>query len=221
VAINSGLGNNLASASRINRPNSGVGGNNIIIASGIGGGIYGGYGGYGGYPGYTGFNPYLSGYPFTSSVLPLDYAYTPYAGPTYIDPNLNNVRGYPPTNSLYSTPAPRLYPGGAVNPANPIPEVGPAPRAATATLEVSVPTLETELWFNGVKTQTQGLKREFVTPELVPGQSYAYELRARFVLNGKEYDQTRIITLHAGSQMVISISSDSREQLAIPAGIKI
>jgi len=214
-----------ASGQSVVRPIAGLGGGGIIIGGGFGNTIYGG-----GYAGYSGFSPYLSGYPFQSGIVPIDYgpgplmyAYTPQAGLTYVDPTLNNVRGYPPS-TMYPNASPRLYPGAiaAPGPAGiPPQELGPTPLTTTASVQVKVPTADTELWFNGVKTSTPGMIREFATPELAPGQNYTYELRAKFVVNGKEYDQTRSITLHAGSQIVVTISVDGRETLPAPSGIKI
>ena len=95
-------------------------------------------------------------------------------------------------------------------------EAAPAPRAATATVHVIVPVASAELWFNGAKTQTTGMKREFVTPQLTPGQSYTYEVRARWMANGKEYDQTRKLTVQAGGQSILNFAADEREQLPAP-----
>ena len=73
-----------------------------------------------------------------------------------------------------------------------------------------------ELWFNGVKTQQTGTKRTFTTPELAPGKVYSYEIRARWMEKGQEYDQTRTVTVQPGAQVVFAFFAGAKEQLPPP-----
>ena len=93
----------------------------------------------------------------------------------------------------------------------------PKPRPATASLEVMVPSADTELYFNGIKTQQTGLKRSFTTPELEPGKAYSYEVRARWMENGKEMEQTRTVVVQAGNQSIVAIFPGGKEGLPPPS----
>ena len=200
--------------------NGGLGGYGGI--GGYGGGI-GGYGLYGG--GIGGYGLYGGGYrrrmaygggglsnysPSSASVIvgggsgPNGGGYGGAYGSGYGGGLPYGGAGIYPPDDIFGSP----IPGG---------ETAPAPRAATATVQVSVPVASAEFWFNGAKTQTTGLKREFVTPELPPGQTYAYEVRARWVVNGKEFDQTRKMNVQAGGKTVLNFAADAREQLPAPA----
>jgi uncharacterized protein (TIGR03000 family) len=127
----------------------------------------------------------------------------------------DNYQSFYPPGDVYGSPVP-----GMVVPPE---EAAPSPKAATAMVGVLVPTNDTELWFNGAKTQTRGTKREFVTPELPPGQTFSYEVKARWTAEGKEIERTRIVRVQAGMQSVVNFLVDEREQLpapGLPQGIK-
>jgi uncharacterized protein (TIGR03000 family) len=158
---------------------------------GLGYGLgYGGFGGYGGYGGY--------GYD-----VPI---YVPYFSSSYIAPV--PASGYGPDfGGNIPVPGPQL-PQGSDG------------RITTASVEVYLPNKDAELWFNGVKTQQTGQKREFITPELQPGKSYTYEVRARWMEDGKQYDQTRTVTVRSGAQVVFAFYADKKEQLPVPVEVQ-
>jgi uncharacterized protein (TIGR03000 family) len=58
--------------------------------------------------------------------------------------------------------------------------------------------------FGGVKTVQSGPVRAFVSPSLVPGRDYVYDLTVRWQEGGREVTQTRRLTVHAGD--VINLS---------------
>jgi uncharacterized protein (TIGR03000 family) len=118
---------------------------------------------------------------------------------------------YPP-GDVFSTP----IPGGEPPPM----ESAPTPQTMTALVVVMVPTDNAELWFNGVKTQTQGQRREFVTPELPPGQTFNYEIKARWTADGKDIERTRTVRVQAGAQSVVNFLIEDREQLPAPGNVQ-
>jgi len=69
--------------------------------------------------------------------------------------------------------------------------------ARSVMINVSVPA-GAEIAFDGTKTIQTGAHRAFVSPPLVAGQDYAYEVTAKWQESGREVNQTRHITVHSG-----------------------
>jgi len=88
----------------------------------------------------------------------------------------------------------------------------PAPLAVTAvprdeplahfTLEVPAAA---EVFLEGVKTRQTGTNRVFVSPRLIPGKQYVYEVRVRWTENGNLVEQTRSLTVAAGQRLTVRI----------------
>jgi uncharacterized protein (TIGR03000 family) len=122
-----------------------------------------------------------------------------------------------PQGDVFGSPMPGAgYSGYPDVPPIPPVEVTPNPQTATALVIVFVPNEATDLWFNGAKTQSRGQKREFVTPELPPGQVFSYEVKIRWRADGKDYERTRTVRVQAGAQSVVNFTIDEREQLPPP-----
>jgi uncharacterized protein (TIGR03000 family) len=152
-----------------------------------------GYGGYGGYSGYGGY-----GYELPLSI--------PYFSSSYIVPVPQG--GYEgPDLTRGMDPQPQL-------------SQGPMPRVLSAAVDIYVPSKDAELWFNGVKTTQAGQKRSFVTPELQPGKSYTYDVRAKWMEDGKEFDQTHTVAVRSGAQAVYAFFAAKKEQLPPPVEVK-
>jgi uncharacterized protein (TIGR03000 family) len=92
----------------------------------------------------------------------------------------------------------------------------PAPPSDRAEVQIYVADPAAEVWFNGAKIQQTGQQRDFLTPELTPGKSYTYEVRAKWTQNGKQYDQTRSVTVRAGEQIGLNFVIEERETLPPP-----
>ena len=60
------------------------------------------------------------------------------------------------------------------------------------------------IWFDGNKTTQTGNWREFVSPALLPGRAFTYEIRARWNEGGRPVDQTRHLTVRAGDHLMVS-----------------
>jgi uncharacterized protein (TIGR03000 family) len=148
----------------------------------------GGYGlGYGGYiPSYGVYTPGLGAY--TAGYGGYSYA-TPYAGNGFSGPS---VPANPPVNpnANYSSPDQ--------------PQQAPANDNA-AHLMVVVPE-SAELWFNGTRMTLTGTQREFFSPALTPGKDYTYEIRARWMENGRPVEQNRSVKVQANSYQVVDFT---------------
>jgi len=179
-------------------------------------GLYGGHGGYGGlgYGSYGGYGRYGSYYPYGGSGLYLGlgtgYRYNyPYGYSGY----------YSSPGYTYSTPAYDYYAPGYDYSSVPSYSSSGAPAAyqsfyppttgadTKVHVQVSVPDPNAEIWFEGAQTQQRGTAREFESPELTPGRTYTYHIRARYMMsNGQMKDETRAITVQAGQQAAVNFS---------------
>lgn len=72
-----------------------------------------------------------------------------------------------------------------------------------ARLIVQVPE-DAKLYVDDRAMTTTTAKRTFRTPELKPGQTYYYIVRAELIRDGKTYNQTRQILLRAGDEIQTS-----------------
>jgi len=77
------------------------------------------------------------------------------------------------------------------------------PAAAPAQLIVAVPS-GAEIWLEGAKTQKTGAVRTFESPPLTASLEYSYQVRARWIENGREVEQTRKVMVHAGEKVNVS-----------------
>src|SRR5260370_27645314 len=59
-----------------------------------------------------------------------------------------------------------------------------------ALIDVLVPA-DAEIWFDGAKTVQNGEFRQFVSPPLMPGHDFFYEIKARWMENGKKIARSR------------------------------
>lgn len=55
-----------------------------------------------------------------------------------------------------------------------------------------------EIWVNGVKTKQKGESRYFFSPPLTPGKKYSYQMRLRWMKDGKPVEETQRIVVQAG-----------------------
>jgi uncharacterized protein (TIGR03000 family) len=102
----------------------------------------------------------------------------------------------PVLGSANFAPAPSAL-GGAEEQEEPV--NGPTP----AKLDVRVPTTA-ELWFEGDRTSQTGALRNFVSPELQPGKSFTYTIRAHWTSpNGQVVDETRQVKVQAGRRTIV------------------
>jgi uncharacterized protein (TIGR03000 family) len=93
-------------------------------------------------------------------------------------------------------------------------DMGPSDR--TVLIDVRVPP-DAEIWFEGAKTQSTGMFREFVSPALEPGQDYTYQVRARWMENGQEVNKDRELRVRAGNQLALDFLGESAAASTFPS----
>jgi uncharacterized protein (TIGR03000 family) len=146
----------------------------------------------------VGFGPYWGGgggypsYDYGYGAAPYDYGYSTPAV-------INNY------NLDYGTPSDNASQQQASDP--------------TAHIEVRVPA-DAEVWFGTGKTSQTGTRREFVSPPLEPGKGFTYEIRARWVENGKEVTQTRRLDVSAGAWKGVDFTRPPVEAVEPPKPVK-
>jgi uncharacterized protein (TIGR03000 family) len=86
------------------------------------------------------------------------------------------------------------------------PDTAPAQAATPAHVTVRVPP-DAELWFEGLKMTLAGSVRRFQSPPLTLGRLYAYEVRARWLVDGREDSLTRTILVSAGDSVEMDFPS--------------
>jgi uncharacterized protein (TIGR03000 family) len=64
-----------------------------------------------------------------------------------------------------------------------------------------------KLWFEGTPTSQTGSVRFFTSPELQPGRSYAYHVRAEWMVNGAPVSKSREVTVHSGDAVTVNFKS--------------
>jgi uncharacterized protein (TIGR03000 family) len=77
---------------------------------------------------------------------------------------------------------------------------GATGRPATATVRLSLPA-GAALYVNGSPTRQTGAEREFVTPPLVAGSRYEYDMRAEVLVGGKLEAEELKVVVTAGAQV--------------------
>ena len=178
-----------------------------------GGGSVGGYhGGYyhGGYQHYN-YHPYVGNHYYNNGYYS-SHGHYPYYGyyPDYgssvwtgtsSDPGYAVSGGdYPPayvtapgSDSAASGTVQSFYPSSGVTPGSALIQAN-----TPAQISLRVPD-NAQVWFDGVKTTSSGSVRQFRSPPLTPGQRYTYEVRARWLENGREVTQTQQVAVTAGA----------------------
>lgn len=157
-------------------------------------GLAGGAGrfGYGGgsfpYPGMI--IPYVGGY---------NYGYGGY------DPMVASVPSaayFTYGNTSYTTESPSPIPAYVPRPAF---AALPPPLPLTALLKVQVP-LNAEVWLEGQQMRSVGAMRHYRSPPLNPAREYAYEVRARWQVDGKPIEEIRHVAIRAGATVIVDFT---------------
>jgi uncharacterized protein (TIGR03000 family) len=120
---------------------------------------------------------------------------------------------YPSPSYSYSMPSYYTFPGLSLNEPATGYQWGFRPRIApnygyfapgdtsavngAALINLSVPA-NAEISFEGQETVQKGAFRQFISPPLIPGNEYSYDIEVRWTENGTESTQSRQITVHAG-----------------------
>ena len=187
---------------------------------GGGGGWHGGGGYRGGYYGGRGWGwggvgigiglgyPYYGGYGYGGGYWPgyySSYSYPYYGSGFYSDsyPYFADTDNSYIVNPTYSDTMGSEYAYGAS-------------RNNDAVIRVIVPP-EAKLWFDGQTTQQSGSMRMFETPSLTPGQTFHYDVKAKWLdKDGKEVTRTKRVDVSANSRMTVDLTQLNPEQAPAP-----
>jgi uncharacterized protein (TIGR03000 family) len=155
----------------------------------------------------------------TITTLPLRRPTTPAGAPTLAAappsvvpavPGSATVPTYPGQISPVATP-PAAAPEDSILRTSPPPEVPPAPTASlssekSARVVVRVPE-DARLEFEGVTMPQTGRIRSFVTPALLPGQRYHYDVRAVWQEDGRTVVHERKVNVYGGEKAEVDFLS--------------
>jgi uncharacterized protein (TIGR03000 family) len=83
------------------------------------------------------------------------------------------------------------------------------PTSHIAHLRIRSPARETELWLNGVRTKQTGAEQRYQTPPITPGETYCYDIKARWTENGNPFEVTRTISLKAAETISVDLAERS------------
>ncbi len=114
---------------------------------------------------------------------------------------------YPDTGDIYVRYNPKAGP-----PPGPGPQVG----EPVARFLIRVPA-EATVWIEDKPTSLTGPERQFVSPPLLPGKTYLYDIRARWQENGRDVEQKQTISLQVGSD--VKVRFPAPEPLKFPKGV--
>ncbi len=145
-------------------------------------------GGYygGGYYGGRYYSPYYYGYN-RPYYAPYYYGYD-YSTPDYYYPDAPEIR-----QSFYSGPAEQ-----------------------NATVAVTVPTADAQVWFDNAPTTQRGTQRTFHSPPLQSGSNYTYTIKARWTENGQAVEQQRQVQVQPSQTVSVDFRGNSGEGLPRP-----
>jgi uncharacterized protein (TIGR03000 family) len=77
----------------------------------------------------------------------------------------------------------------------------------TARIDVRVPASDAQLNFDNHPTSPSGLTREFVTPPLIIGSNYVYNVRVSWMDNGVRRTRDKNVFVRAGDRLLVDLSS--------------
>lgn len=93
----------------------------------------------------------------------------------------------------------RLKPPEEPQPVARLDTAPPADRQDRATVEMHVPA-DAAVWVDGYGVKQTGAVRTLSTPPLRPGETFAYDVRARWTENGAPVEQTQTVVVKAGER---------------------
>jgi uncharacterized protein (TIGR03000 family) len=97
--------------------------------------------------------------------------------------------------------------------------VSPAGHASVGNggvlINLAVPA-NAEISFDGQETVQKGGFRQFISPPLIPGQEYSYDIEVRWTEDGTESTQSRRITVHAGDVVNLLFNAGTASASTIP-----
>lgn len=152
--------------------------------------------------------------PITPAVAPVGPAYNYGFGSAYSPWGYGSPWSYPYTGSILfpgfgATETPRMRP--TLYPAIPLPprEVIAAKLAGDdddrATLILTLPRADAQVWMDGKLMSQSGTRRRFLTPSLNPDKQYVLEVQVRWVDEAGPQTRTRKVSVSAGDSRDVII----------------
>jgi uncharacterized protein (TIGR03000 family) len=84
----------------------------------------------------------------------------------------------------------------------------PAATMGQATIDVRVPAVDAEVYFEGTNTRHTGLRRLFLSPPVQVGTTYYYKIRARWKQqDGTFTDQERSVGVRANETTIVDFNA--------------
>jgi uncharacterized protein (TIGR03000 family) len=119
------------------------------------------------------------------------------------------------------TTGPNIYniyatPGSAFGPGENVLNTAMRPLQTTAYVNVWVPS-GAELRFEGMPTEPRGSFRHFVTPPLIPGREYTYDISATWTEYGQQVSKTRHVAIHAGDRLYVDFRMPEATEMGASA----
>ncbi len=108
-----------------------------------------------------------------------------------------------------SSPAPS-YSYGSFSPEQTAGYYGSAELDNTAVIDVRLPNRAVIL-FGKQKMTSTGPERRFISPPLIPGKEYVYEVSVRWQEGGREVTRTRSLPVRAGARLNITFGPEARQ----------
>jgi uncharacterized protein (TIGR03000 family) len=99
-----------------------------------------------------------------------------------------------------------------------VPELPPTAEN-TAKLNVLLPS-EAALYVQGVRMDRTGSFREFVSPPLVPGEVYTYNLHAVWKENGKDVARDELVRVRPGERTDVDLTRGTPRELPEPSTLR-
>jgi uncharacterized protein (TIGR03000 family) len=85
--------------------------------------------------------------------------------------------------------------------------------ATSTSFVVRVPDPNAEIWFENRRTQQRGTLRQYTSGNLDPNHEYTFHIRARWIDNGQQVEQSRDVNARAGQQINVDFSVPIRERI--------
>jgi len=162
------------------------------------------YGYYGYYPATSYFYPSYYSYGY----YPYGWSYAPgYYAAYYPSYNYGALGLYPSFTGTdyYSTPV-RSYSYAASGDTSGYYSAA-TPDANTVKLNVRVPDPDAQVWVEGQLTRQRGTSREYVSSAPInPDRNYVYQVRARFVQDGRTVDETKTVPVRANETRTVDFT---------------
>ena len=75
-----------------------------------------------------------------------------------------------------------------------------------ALIEVTVPSADAKVWIDGAETKSRGVSRTYESVGLESGRDFKYQIKASWLVEGKEVVVERTVTFQAGKTVKVDFT---------------